>query len=84
MLNIQTFRIAKCEVFEVLKMENKICFRLYAADKEVVKRCRPYLDEIGLTYTQCNTIKALQGEQGLEESFPCVWTITYQRWHSVA
>ncbi|MBR1693368.1 MAG: MarR family transcriptional regulator [Lachnospiraceae bacterium] len=38
--------------YEGLKLENQICFPLYAAAKEVVKRYKPYLDEIDLTYTQ--------------------------------
>jgi len=37
---------------EQLKLENQLCFPLYASAKEVVKRYKPYLDEIGLTYTQ--------------------------------
>jgi len=37
---------------EQLKLENQLCFPLYASSKEVVKRYKPYLDEIGLTYTQ--------------------------------
>ena len=38
--------------YEGLKLENQICFPLYAAAKEVVKRYKPYLDENDLTYTQ--------------------------------
>jgi MarR family transcriptional regulator, organic hydroperoxide resistance regulator len=38
--------------YDVLKLENQLCFPLYAAAKEVVKKYKPYLDEIGLTYTQ--------------------------------
>ncbi|MDR1088447.1 MAG: MarR family transcriptional regulator [Coriobacteriales bacterium] len=45
--------------YEVLKLENQLCFPLYAASKEVVKRYRPYLDEIGLTYTQYITMMVL-------------------------
>ncbi len=37
---------------EALKLKNQICFPLYAASKEVVRKYKPYLDEIGLTYTQ--------------------------------
>lgn len=37
---------------ERLKLENQLCFPLYATAKEVVKRYKPYLEEIGLTYTQ--------------------------------
>lgn len=35
-----------------LKLENQLCFPLYACSREVIKQYRPYLDAIGLTYTQ--------------------------------
>lgn len=38
--------------YEQLKIENQLCFPLYACAKEVVKKYKPFLDEIGLTYTQ--------------------------------
>ena len=38
--------------YEMLKLENQICFPLYAASREVVKRYRPFLEPLGLTYTQ--------------------------------
>ena len=38
--------------YDVLKLENQICFPLYAAAKETVKKYRPFLDELDLTYTQ--------------------------------
>ena len=37
---------------ESLKLENQLCFPLYAAAREVVKQYRPFLDAIDLTYTQ--------------------------------
>ena len=40
------------ERYEALKLKNQICFPLYAASKEVVKRYKPLLDEVDLTYTQ--------------------------------
>lgn len=38
--------------FEMLKLENQLCFPLYAAAKEVVRKYRPFLEELDLTYTQ--------------------------------
>ena len=38
--------------FDALKLENQLCFPLYAAAKEVVKLYTPLLKEIDLTYTQ--------------------------------
>ena len=35
-----------------LKLENQICFPLYAASKEVIRRYKPILDRLDLTYTQ--------------------------------
>lgn len=42
-----------------LKLENQLCFPLYAASKEIVKKYTPLLDEIGLTYTQYITMIVL-------------------------
>lgn len=36
----------------MLRLSNQLCFPLYAAAKEVVGKYKPFLDEIGLTYTQ--------------------------------
>lgn len=38
--------------YESLKLENQLCFPLYAAAKEVVRLYKPLLDELELTYTQ--------------------------------
>lgn len=37
---------------EMLKLENQLCFPLYACAKEVVRRYTPFLEPLGLTYTQ--------------------------------
>ena len=42
--------------YDCLKLENQMCFPLYVCAKEVVKRYKPYLDEIDLTYTQYITM----------------------------
>ncbi len=38
--------------YDCLKLENQICFPLYACSKEIVRKYRPMLDELDLTYTQ--------------------------------
>ena len=38
--------------YDCLKLENQLCFPLYACSKEVIRRYKPYLDKIDLTYTQ--------------------------------
>ena len=36
----------------MLKLENQLCFPLYACAKEIVRRYTPLLEPLGLTYTQ--------------------------------
>ncbi|MCH5262917.1 MAG: MarR family transcriptional regulator [Lachnospiraceae bacterium] len=38
--------------YDTLKLENQLCFPLYAASREVIKHYHPYLTQLGLTYTQ--------------------------------
>ena len=38
--------------YDDLRLDNQLCFPLYALSKEVIKQYRPYLDKINLTYTQ--------------------------------
>ncbi|MGF7017783.1 DNA-binding MarR family transcriptional regulator [Lachnospiraceae bacterium PF1-21] len=35
-----------------IRLKNQLCFPLYACSKEIVRRYKPYLDELNLTYTQ--------------------------------
>lgn len=45
--------------YEALKLENQLCFPLYACSKEIVRKYKPYLDEIDLTYTQYITMMVM-------------------------
>ena len=45
--------------YEMLKLDRQLCFPLYAVSREIVKKYKPYLDEINLTYTQYITIMVL-------------------------
>lgn len=38
--------------YDCIRLENQLCFPLYAASREVIKRYTPYLQKIDLTYTQ--------------------------------
>ena len=49
--------------YEGLKLENQLCFPLYAASREIIKRYRPHLDAIGLTYTQYITMMVFWQEK---------------------
>ncbi|MBQ9112479.1 MAG: MarR family transcriptional regulator [Clostridia bacterium] len=50
---------------DALKLENQLCFPLYAASKEVIKQYKPYLDAIDLTYTQYITMMILWERKSL-------------------
>ena len=45
--------------YDSLKLKNQICFPLYACSREIIKRYKPFLDEIDLTYTQYITMMVL-------------------------
>ena len=45
--------------FDPLKLENQLCFPLYACAREIVKKYKPFLDEVDLTYTQYVTMMVL-------------------------
>ena len=38
--------------YDALKLENQLCFPLYACSREIIKQYKPFLDEIDLTNTQ--------------------------------
>ena len=49
--------------YDAIKLENQICFPLYACAKEIVRRYKPFLDELDLTYTQYITMMVLWEEK---------------------
>lgn len=56
---IQDYGDAMENKYDVLKLDNQLCFPLYAVAKEIVRRYKPFLDEIDLTYTQYITMMVL-------------------------
>lgn len=49
--------------FEKLKICNQLCFPLYACSKEIVRRYKPFLDPLDLTYTQYIAMMVLWEEK---------------------
>jgi DNA-binding MarR family transcriptional regulator len=39
-------------IYDVLKLENQLCFPIYACAREIAKKYKPFLNRIDLTYTQ--------------------------------
>ena len=38
--------------FEQLKLDNQLCFPVYAASRLIIREYQPYLDKLGITYPQ--------------------------------
>lgn len=51
--------------YEALKLRNQLCFPLYACARETVKLYKPWLDRLGLTYTQYITMMVLWEHKAL-------------------
>ncbi len=49
--------------YDALRLENQLCFPLYAASKEIVRHYKPFLDELDMTYTQYITMMVLWEHQ---------------------
>lgn len=49
--------------YDALKLENQICFPLYACSKEIVRKYKPFLDDLDLTYTQYITMMVMWEEK---------------------
>lgn len=49
--------------YEALRLQNQLCFPLYAASREIVKKYTPYLDDLNLTYTQYVTMMVMWEER---------------------
>ena len=48
-----------------LLLENQLCFPLYACSKEIIKKYKPFLDKLDLTYTQYITMLVLWEEKNI-------------------
>jgi len=51
------------EKYDALKLENQLCFSLYALSREVIKMYKPLLKEFDLTYTQYITMMVIWEEE---------------------
>lgn len=50
--------------FDALKLDNQICFPLYAASRLIVQAYRPHLERLGITYLQYLTLMVLWEADG--------------------
>ena len=61
--------------YDCLKLENQICFPLYVCAKEIVRKYKPFLDELDLTYTQYITMMVMweRKEISVKELGECLY-----------
>ena len=48
-----------------LKLDNQICFPVYAASRLIIREYQPYLDKLGITYPQYLVLLVLWEEDGI-------------------
>lgn len=53
--------------YDCIRLENQVCFPLYACAKEVVRQYRKPLEDLGLTYTQYLVMMVLWQYGGMTE-----------------
>lgn len=50
---------------DLLKLENQLCFSIYAASRLMTRMYQPYLDELGITYPQYLVLLILWEKEGI-------------------
>ncbi len=55
--------------FEQLKLENQICFPVYAASRLITRAYQPHLDALGITYPQYLVMMVLWETDGLPVNY---------------
>lgn len=51
--------------YECIKLENQLCFSLYALSREIIRLYKPFLDKYNLTYTQYLTMIVVWENNGI-------------------
>ena len=61
--------------YDCLLLDHQLCFPLYACSKEIIRRYKPMLDELDLTYTQYSTMMAMweHSEMNVKELGKCLF-----------
>ena len=57
--------------YDCLRLDSQLCFPLYACSKEIIRRYKPYLDKLDLTYTQYIVMMVLWEEKQVNEKLLC-------------
>lgn len=51
--------------YDQLKLENQLCFPVYAASRLITRKYQPYLDKLGITYPQYLVLMILWENDGM-------------------
>ncbi|MCT4636536.1 MAG: MarR family transcriptional regulator [Bacteroidales bacterium] len=51
--------------YDQLKLDNQLCFPVYAASRLIIREYQPYLDELGITYPQYLVLMVLWEHDGI-------------------
>ena len=54
--------------YEQLKLENQLCFPVYAASRLIIREYQPHLDKLGITYSQYLVLMVLWEKDGIAVS----------------
>ena len=57
--------------YEVLKLKNQICFPIYAVSNKIIRKYKPLLKDLDLTYTQYITMMVLWEKKQVNEKCLC-------------
>ena len=57
--------MSETDIKEIMRLDNQLCFPLYAAARKVTGMYTPWLKQLGLTYTQYITFLVLWEKDGI-------------------
>lgn len=57
--------------YDALRLENQLCFPLYSVSNMIIRRYKPLLDELDLTYTQYIVMMVLWDDAPVNEKHLC-------------
>lgn len=58
-------KINEDKKYDILKLDNQLCFSLYVCSKEIIRKYKPLLEPYGLTYTGYIIMMALWEEDDI-------------------
>lgn len=57
--------------YMALKLKNQLCFPLYAVSNLIIRKYKPFLDDLDLTYTQYIVMMVMWDQKQVNEKYLC-------------